>query len=1697
MDQYEVAKPNVSVVVNTPNVIGNEAFNINVEIMNTGKVEATLQLEIQSLEFEDSQITTIPEGETKLLQYSQQISKDMTYTFTFTGDLEQTIQKQILFGEKAEVQLTLQPLYQEGDIVIPYYLENTGVLEAAIPVTFTLFKDNEEISKTTQAFTLLAGKGVSGSLSYNLSEGLYILRYETTGFQTESQVQVAKAAQGEITMEVNDYYPEGTIVLPYVVNNTGPFDAEFRIEFELGTSLVSETTFIPAGGNYTGDLRYDLPLGDYTINATLTSQPSSTYSESFRVIEENKAEMTISLGTQANGLIPVNVNIVNIGFNTIEGSLRLSAIPSTDSGQAVWNGEEPISQLLPQNSQFITLNVNPSGIPPGNYNLRVELLNNSNQLIAARSLGFGIQSAIFQITQLPSYQIFNPGQEATFVFRVKNSGNQEGSFDLNFKAYDLINLTQREWLKPNEEKALTYGFVLPEDLEEKDYIASYELKDSRGQGFEGSSGQIKYHLAGINLNVNASLDKTNYNEGEIAHLTISILSNNPNPQNLFARVQYNGYESQQAFMIGQGQALPLQFDIPLPSITGEKLFYGIYYESGRSIHLSSLYIHKAGDILTIETDKQVYNPGENVFVTVIGNISGNMTLSGPGGYAETFLFSGQEIKSFALPAIMGAGTYFINVQLTIPSTGSGQAPSSELITVVHPFDVAGIQVKVLECQNDKGKYASTDTITTNFTISSNTSMPAILKGWIVDPKGQYASIGEQNINLSSLENSLVTHYSPLITEVSGIHRLVYGIYNSGDLLLCSGSEAFDVGDAVLLGVSTEKVDYLESNEPVHVKVSLLGTIDAVLELQVDENLLETQPVSLNGYSTTDIVLKTVDPGAHLLKCILTAGDLKSEKETTFTYGSILPDLILQLSTDQTIEQSTLKLFITAINQGNTETGTTTLHLYDGTVLSGTILTTLDVNGLSSGESQSFTYNLNVLGRTGKNIFSARIDPGDVVDEFNESNNESQLSLTVPELTLSTVLEKDVYSIGETLFITGLITNLSKDPLEAITLTTMINDPSGTRVFTYSENILYIAGKDMVANTISWLTDIALPDGAYTISQTIEGRDIKTQKTITLKLDQDFTITSDLTTQRVEMGEVAQYNLTLTPVRSFVGEVNLSIIDVPTGFTAFFTSNPVYLSETPVQLTLKMIPTSQVKSGSYTMKLTAEGGGISHDLSLELNLTDFQMTITPTTQTIQKLAEATYSITLTPINGFDSLVDLEIGGVPKSMKANLSINPVTLPQNVSLTLTTSKWLLPGVYTLSIIAKGKVINHTSSADLVVEKNPSISPRIVTAPGPGAKNKPIINTFNTNGVLLGQFQAFDTGYGANITTGDTDGDGVDEIILGTGTKDRRSLAHLGVFKRDGRLVATMETEYWGKKFGITVASADVDEDWIEEVAVGSFLSHGMEIDDEEENEGDLKDGRWVCKHYYHQRGHGIVKMYKVAGEKFIDTGLMLYPYEEEGYRGAPNIAFGDVDGDGVPELITAPGPDHEAPAKIKVFKIDTNEGMGRWKIASLMAQFTVAFEEKKEKGRKFKDLEFECNHPIGFGANIASGDLDGDGRAEIIIGAGPDLRNRSMIKVYEGDGRFKGIQFMAYPDRYQDHDKDMDDDKEGWNRYGVYVAAGDIEEDGICEILTGMGPGPVNETWVRMFRGNGELINNGFLAYPKKTKYGVRPSGMNMGK
>ena len=56
--------------------------------------------------------------------------------------------------------------------------------------------------------------------------------------------------------------------------------------------------------------------------------------------------------------------------------------------------------------------------------------------------------------------------------------------------------------------------------------------------------------------------------------------------------------------------------------------------------------------------------------------------------------------------------------------------------------------------------------------------------------------------------------------------------------------------------------------------------------------------------------------------------------------------------------------------------------------------------------------------------------------------------------------------------------------------------------------------------------------------------------------------------------------------------------------------------------------------------------------------------------------------------------------------------------------------------------------------------------------------------------------------------------------------------------------------------------------------------------------------------------------------------------------------------------------------------------------------------------------------------------------------------------------------------------------------------LDGDGIADIITGLGPSPFHESWVRVFKGDGTLLSDGFLAFPESTKFGVKVSSGNVG-
>ncbi len=161
-------------------------------------------------------------------------------------------------------------------------------------------------------------------------------------------------------------------------------------------------------------------------------------------------------------------------------------------------------------------------------------------------------------------------------------------------------------------------------------------------------------------------------------------------------------------------------------------------------------------------------------------------------------------------------------------------------------------------------------------------------------------------------------------------------------------------------------------------------------------------------------------------------------------------------------------------------------------------------------------------------------------------------------------------------------------------------------------------------------------------------------------------------------------------------------------------------------------------------------------------------------------------------------------------------------------------------------------------------------------------------------------------------------------------------------------------------------------------------------------------------------------------------------ENFKGGANIATGDVDGDGFDEIVVGAG----------------NGG----------GPHVVIFDTKGDLKYQF----FAYNPGFRGGVNVAVADIDDDGVAEIITGAG--VGGGPHVRIFNKNGDVLG-QFFAYNENF---------------RGGVYVSAGDVDGDGEVEIVTGTGVGGGPQ--VRIFKSSGQVVGQ-FFAYDENFRGGVK--------
>jgi hypothetical protein len=286
-----------------------------------------------------------------------------------------------------------------------------------------------------------------------------------------------------------------------------------------------------------------------------------------------------------------------------------------------------------------------------------------------------------------------------------------------------------------------------------------------------------------------------------------------------------------------------------------------------------------------------------------------------------------------------------------------------------------------------------------------------------------------------------------------------------------------------------------------------------------------------------------------------------------------------------------------------------------------------------------------------------------------------------------------------------------------------------------------------------------------------------------------------------------------------------------------------------------------------------------------------------------------------------------------------------------------------------------------------------RFAVASGLGQATQVNIYDSATN-ALIGTLTPFGRDFtgGAHVATADLTGDHVDDIIVGAGPGSAPWVKVFdGVTLTEVRSFLAYSESFRG---GVFVAAGDVTGDGRADLVTGAGPGGGPHVE--------VFDGKTL---FPDPGQHPVVVPAPLEG---------FFAYDPD-FHGGVSVAVGDVNGDGVADIVTGAGP-----------------GGGPHVKAFRAADLAV--------------LESFFAYDPGFrgGVFVTAGDTDGDGRAEIatgpMAGGGPDVR------VFSGGAQV--ADFWPF---------------DGSLRCGVDVALRDVDGDGWAELIAATGPGVAPEVRV----------------------------------
>lgn len=409
-----------------------------------------------------------------------------------------------------------------------------------------------------------------------------------------------------------------------------------------------------------------------------------------------------------------------------------------------------------------------------------------------------------------------------------------------------------------------------------------------------------------------------------------------------------------------------------------------------------------------------------------------------------------------------------------------------------------------------------------------------------------------------------------------------------------------------------------------------------------------------------------------------------------------------------------------VQQGASATYTVTLTALNGF----NSAVTLSAAGLPAGASASFLQNpVTPDGATQLTVTTAASTPTGsytitVTGTGGGQSHSDTVGVTVsaaPDFTID--VDPDAASVvqAETASFTVHVSPINGHN-SAVTLTATGIPGGATATFEPASSLPPFDSQLSIATT----ADTPLATSTITVTGTDGSKTHADEVELTVLPPPDFEISIAPASLSVAPGGAAAYAVSLSSLNGFDEAVDLSVSGLPVAATAVFSADPVTPTGTS-SLTIQTQSTTQ--AGSYAITVQAVGGGLTHQAAATLDVVlspDFTITVDPPAQTVTAGQSTTYTVTVAPLNGFASPVQLSVDGLPNRITIDLSDPRFTPPGTAVLTLTIpATGVAVGTYAFQVSGASGGLKHEAegSVAIVEQTCPEFSVAIDAKPDSGS--------------------------------------------------------------------------------------------------------------------------------------------------------------------------------------------------------------------------------------------------------------------------------------------------------------------------------------------------------------------------------------------